>query len=285
MTMDTFLADFKAENEVYDSMGLIDEVSIYRWVDEALRPFGQNIMLLHDAVIKVCSKKAHLPDNFDTLYAAMRCEPFGYHVAPEHNHVVQRSRQWLERTEHSKSWNMCEPCCDTTTEKVITERIFIEDAPVNFYFHRPTWLHVDRHISSRFCHGSCKNFMVERSPYSISINKKTVHTNFHDGYIYVQYYGTPTDEEGRPIIPDVGNGALETHVWNYVHKKFFEKLLRNKDDTNITTLFQYYIEESKVSRVLASTDVKMATLSPETLYRLTHLNRRDMLRYELNFGL
>ena len=46
MRFEEFLAEFKSEKESYLAAGLIDDLSVYKWVTQALKPLGNNIMVL-----------------------------------------------------------------------------------------------------------------------------------------------------------------------------------------------------------------------------------------------
>ncbi|MCA9749014.1 MAG: hypothetical protein KC414_07900 [Romboutsia sp.] len=282
MTIDSFIADFKAENESYDSAGLIDEVSLYKWVLDAMKPFGSNIMELQDTVVEVKKSEAKLPDNYDSLCIAYKCDPRGYHVEDRYKNVVQESYMWTERVERSVKWNSCNPCCAEDEDKIITEKVYFKDVEVNFYYHRPVLLRLGKSMKRDKCHAKCRNLIVRDCPHEIIINGKTLYSNFTEGDVYLQYYGIPM-EDNKPIIPEVGKGELEKYVDYYVHMKFFEKLLKNKDDENIITLFNYYVRKEEAQKGLALTDTKFSKLTPKSFKRVKRINRAEMLKYELNF--
>lgn len=283
MTFDTFIAEFKSENENYYNAGLIDEGSVLKWFNEALKPFGQNIMILQDTVVDVNNSEGILPDNFYSLYMAYKCNPKGYHFNKKYKDIVQNSYMWTKRVERSNDWNSCDPCCVNEENKIITEKLILNDTEVEFYYEKPTLLKLGKSMKRDKCHKECRNILIKDSPYEIIINEKTLYSNFDKGYVYIQYYGLPTDEEGKPIIPEVGRGELERYVDYYVHLKFFEKLLKNKDDENIITLFNYYNQKEQLHKSLALTDTKFSKLTPNSFRRLKNENRREMLKYEFNF--
>ena len=83
MRFEEFLAEFKSEKESYLAAGLIDDLSVYKWVTQALKPLGNNIMVLQDSVLDVKGYEARVPDNFFSLYAAYQCEPKSYYYKEE----------------------------------------------------------------------------------------------------------------------------------------------------------------------------------------------------------
>lgn len=190
---------------------------------------------------------------------------------------------WTERIERSQKWNSCAPCCKDEEEKVITEKVFFKDVEVDFYYHKPLLLRLGKSMKRNKCHKNCRNLIVRDCPHEIIINGKTLYSNFPEGNVYIQYYGIPVDEGGKPVIPEVGRGELEKYVEYYTHMKFFEKLLKNKDDENIITLFNYYVRKEESQRGLALTDTKFSKLTPKSFKRLQKINRAEMLKYECNF--
>ena len=283
MTVNEFISEFKADNSASDSQNLIDELSIYNWLLFAMRQFGANIMTLCEDVVQVKKNRATLPDNFCQLYIAYLCNPKGYHVDPKDRAVVQNSFQWTERIERSSKWNSCDPCCKQEEEKIITERVMMDTCPVEFYYECPTSLCLGKSMKKNACHAKCRNLIVRDNPNEITINEKTLYANFKEGSIYYQYYGLPIDEEGVLYIPDVGKNTLIEYLRYYVSMRFYERLLANKDDTNVTTLFNYYVRKEEDFRGRALTDTKFSKLTPKSFRRLKAKNRAEMLKFECNF--
>ncbi len=73
MKITEFIQEIKTELEDFDNVGLIDDISIFRWVLTALLDFGQNIQELHSVTVKVKNGKAKLPDNFSSMKYAGIC--------------------------------------------------------------------------------------------------------------------------------------------------------------------------------------------------------------------
>lgn len=282
MSIDTFLADFKANNAKHDAAGIIDDLSIYAWVNQALRKFGSNILVIHDCVVEVKNSKAFLPDNFYSLHrdAIYRCIPKGYYCENP-TPVLQSTLMWTERTELNHTWNLCDPSCVQGSEKIITEKVFINDCEVQYYYHNPQKLYV--HKSIRRKGYNRKRFgLSEQGECTVMINGQTLHAGFKNGYIYLEYYGLPLDEQGRPEIPDVGRNILQEYVEYFVYMKHYEKVLRNEEDKNVITLFNYYVQKERDMFHSVMRDVKFSTLTPRSFKRLKYLNRAEMLQYEIN---
>lgn len=281
MTIDQFIAEFKADNKKNDAAGLIDDASIYRWVISSLKIFGTNIMVLQEGLVQVKDKKASLPDNFDCLFAAYLCNPKGCYVSEQDKGVVQQSRMWTERIERGTTWNLCDPCCTTETNKIITEKVYYQDACMNFYYEKPRLLTLGRSMKKEACHSTCRNMILQECPEEVTIYKKTMNTNFPEGSVYLWYYGLPLDDKGAPEIPsDIGIGYIAEYVEYYVKMKFYEILLANGDDKNIITLFNYYVAKASEYKTLALTDAKFATLTPRSFEKMRKHNQMTSLIYD-----
>lgn len=284
ISIDSLIAELKSSYPAYDKAGLIDEIAIYRWANAAIKKFGANVMTLQDGVVEVRNSQANLPENFYSLYVAYKCDRKGYSVESEEDKsVLQQSLSWVERVERSSTWNICDPCTTTETEKIITEKVYYGDTQATFYYNNPILLKLGKTMKRNACHSNCRNLVVKDCPYEISIYKTTLQANFTEGDIYFQYYGTPEDEEGRPMIPDTPKGEVETYIEYHIKRRIFENIIANNDDENARTLFQYYVQKEDSQLGLALTDAKFSTLTPNSFRRLKKANRKAMYKYECAF--
>lgn len=284
MTIESFIADIKSELSSYNSAGLIDDISIYKWVTKALLKFGSNIMTLQDTVINVDNSQGLIPTNFYSLYVAYKCDKKGYYVKDEkHISTLQQSYMWVERVERTNHWNTCDPCCQQEQEKTIIEKFYHKDVEAEFHYHNPVMLKLGRTMKRNSCHAKCRNMIVKDCPYEIIINEQTLFTNFPSGDVYMQYYGLPQDKEGRPMLPSTPKGEVETYLEYHVKRKIFEGLLANGDDKNVAGMFQFYASKEDSQLGLALTETKFSKLTPNSFRRLKKINRTEMQRYELMF--
>lgn len=283
ITVDSFIAELKSQYSSYADAGLIDEISIYGWVNEAVKKFGENVMTLQDTVVEVKNSQATLPDNYFSLYVAYKCDKKGYYIEDSKDiPQLQQSYMWVERVEKGNKWNLCEPCCTEDVEKTIVERVYYNGIETQYHYHNPVLLKLGKSMQRSRCHAKCRNLIVKDSPHEIIINSRTLTANFHEGDIYLQFYGLPQDEEGRPMIPDTPKGEVMKYVEYYVKRNFFEGLLANGDD-KAATLFNYYVQKEDSQLGLALTDAKFSTLTPNSFKRLKKINRAEMMKYELMF--
>lgn len=285
MKFEEFLAEFKSEKESYLSAGLIDDISVYKWVTQALKPLGGNIMVMQDAIVDIKGSEGTLPSNFFSLEAAYLCEPKGYYCKEEERPVLQRSWQWVERVEQSMKWRNCDFCClDDVEEKIITEKVYFNDVETKLYYKNPVLLKLGKGFKRSACTESCRNLVVRSCPNEIVINGNTLFTNFKEGTVYIQFYGMELDEQGFVIIPELGLGNIEQYVTTYVNWKFYEKLLTNQDEPNVVTLFQYYSQMVDKHKMLALTESKFSKLTPSDIAQIGINNRRLLDVYEKGYS-
>jgi len=288
ITIESFIEEIKSDFRKMDDAGLIDEASIYRDIELGLKRFGNDIQELHETVVEVKNGKVVLPSNFGALYVAFLCEPFGYSEgATLEKHALQDSNFYIEKTERDTRWNTCDPCCTETSEKIITERLFLDEtnAYADFHYHRPQLLRLGKSFNKNNCHDKCRNKYVRECPYEIIINKNTLHANFDSGSIYMQYYGLPADEDGNMVIPNTYNGHLETFLEYYVKERLIERLLTNGDNASLSNMYGLVSQKRAVALKNASSEIKMGNLNPDRFRaRMRKLNTIEALKYSLNFN-
>lgn len=271
-----FINEVKHELSEYDSVGLLDEVSMFRWVIVSLLDFGQNIQDLNEVVVNVRNNKAILPDNFDTLHYAGLCDLEG--IYDNGVIVADNSYQWLERDERVMGYNSCSPCCIDKQDKVITERVVWQAKIAEARYKKPKDLRLGRYIQRTSCAEDCRNFQIE-SPNEITIRDRVLTANFKKGKIYMLYYGTPIDEEGDFIIPNIGHSALIEFLEYHVKSKIFEKMLANNDAKNIISLFQYYTQMAREKKDIAYGVTKFLRLTPDSFKKLAKKNKKIINSY------
>lgn len=282
MTIKQLISEIIADNEYYDNQNLIDELSLYNWALMALKPFGNNICNIDAIVVPVEGGKGRLPDNFYALRRGEWCTPRGYCVKGNKS-VLQNTRMWTERIEHGETWNSCDTCCKEISNKTIVEKFYIDENTIEFHYDKSIPVKLGKLLDKTSCADDCYNRKVKQSPYEIVIREKIVHTNFQKGTLYIEYYGYPIDEENELLVPDTSLGEVRNYIEAYLYLKMYEKLLRNKSDENIITLFNYYASRERDIKFRALTDSKASRLSPEVFKTIRRLNRIDMLTHEINF--
>jgi len=278
MTIDNFIAEIKADFESFDSVGLIDDLSIYKWANKAVKVFGTNVMELNSEIVNIKNNIGMLPANFFTLYSAFMCSKNSYKVVNSKN-TPQLVQMWVEKTYRGHKWESCDTCCTEETEKIVTKKVFVDNYEVEFNYNRLHLLRLGRINNIIQCDNNCLNFRSGSND-EININGETIHTNFSDGDINIVYYGLKQDDDGNSILPDSPKGEVLLYIEYYVKKRIFEKLLSNNDSPNLITMFNYYVRKEESQRGLALTDAKFSKLTPKSFKRLRDNNRVRMSAHE-----
>lgn len=275
------VAEVRNSLRKYSDAGLIDENSLYRDIEQGLKRFGNDVMEKHETVVHVEAGKAVLPNNFFNLLIAYECEPLGFENTSKVEYEdLLSSYLYKERVVNSDKWSECDACCSEDSQNVITEKVYFKQELLKFHYHRPKLLSLGDTFNKNACHGKCRNKYVRDNPNEITISGTTLHANFNEGDIYMQYYGLPMDEEGYVDIPSTKNGHLETYLEYYLKRRLAEDLIANNDATGLQNLYSTYAQQESIALRNASSELKMTSLKPSFAKRLKRLNRLEMLQYE-----
>ena len=91
MKFEEFYSEIVSSMKQYDSANLIDKVSIYNWIEDALKRFGNLPTIQIEKVLEVKNKKASLPSGFKSLKVALKCEPHSYECTEEGKDILQNT--------------------------------------------------------------------------------------------------------------------------------------------------------------------------------------------------
>jgi len=285
--IESLISEIKSELSKYSDANLLDEDSMYRDIILGLKKFGNDIMELHETVVEVKDGFAELPDNFYSLYLAALCKPLGYKNtcdSEDEFHDLQSSHFYTERTVYNRKWDQCDSCCESLSENIIRENLYFKSKRMaEFYYHQPQLLSLGKTFNKNNCHSKCRNKLVRDNPNEIVIIKYRLQANFNEGDIYLQYYGLPMDSDGNIDIPESKNGNLEEYLEYRVKRKVAERLLANNDSLGIQNLYSLYLTQERISLKNASNELKMKSITPESMKRLKRLNRLESLQFESAF--
>lgn len=271
MTVEDFIIELKASLHSFEKRELIDEVSIYRWVELAMKRFGGDIAVRKEAVLDVKRGQASLPGDYFDLILAFRCDFKGYDV-PEGKEVIpelQNTIAWKERTERSYRWCSCDECCKEECEKVIVEKFYINthdrSHEVKCYYDKPVLLKLAKPMIKDMCLSKCRNKLVKDSPYEINIVNGVLYANF-DGPIYMQYKSLPFNGKDEMYIPDTPQGLLLDYIENYVKMRLFEEWMYNGEVQNAADFYKLYLEQDLIKFKNAKTELKMSGMTLKGMY-------------------
>jgi len=286
MLFNEFVADIKSSMEQYSSAGLINDSLIYDYLIQGMNEISILPTIRIEYIVNIKNNKGKLPDGFKSLYSALKCEPFVYTVDnEEEKDKLIDIYHYKVREIKNQDWNFCDPCEITETDSCVVEKIYLHNGTrANFYYRNlePVRLKLTQYVKRTQCDRDCINFSVTQSPYEISINQKTLYTNFKEGNVFIVYNGYEEDEEGFIIIPETEENNLEKYLRAYVKKEIVFKMLENSDaNTNEQFLFQVYTSDMEKYRSRAIGEFKMK----KVLGNINNYKRKIQKQFEVyNFG-
>lgn len=251
--------------EQYNSAGLIDQLTVYNHLIEGMNELSILPTIRIEQVITIKNNKGRLPDGFKSLYSAVKCEPYGYTVdSEEPKDILMDIYHYKVRETKNQEWQMCDPCDVTVTDSCIVEKVYFHNGTRgNFYYNnlKPLRLKLAPYIKRTICDKDCLNFKSDKAVDEISINGKTVYSNFKEGNIFLVYNGYEEDEEGFLIIPESEENNLEKYLRAYIKKEIIRKILENSDNTtNEQLLLSMYQEDLNTYKTRTVGEYKMKSV-------------------------
>ena len=201
----------------FESVGVIDEGDFHKHVVYVLEQLGLAVLRECDAVIPITNFKGKLPFNFKTLYSMYKCTQDSGNISE-----INEQRPWIFMYQTEVS-SMCKPSCKFEHNKdggnKIVIRTFVNGGESTMTYKDPVRLVLSPNVRN-LCENDCPNiFSSDKREVSIDDNR-TIHTNFTNDSIYMQYYGLPVDDNGLPMIP--ANEDVEKAVEWYIYKELFQ---------------------------------------------------------------
>ena len=235
VSSDEVFSKVKRSLSSFSGIDIIDENEFPVYAMEVLEKLGNGVLMEDEAVVIIKDHEGVLPENFNRLHSAYRCDK---------NSTTKVAQKHLQNTigfENDITYELlcrttgCEIDCvkEKTIEKIQVKQYFT-DFSVSHTFDNLQPLRVSPSSRSK-CLDDSLNLRVS-SPYEISLNKDTIFTNFEDGHVYMTYYGTPTDDEGYPLIKNDVN--VKNAVEWYIKYKVFLNLWENDAAPNMQTRWQ-----------------------------------------------
>lgn len=262
MLFKEFLADIKSSLKQYDSANLINDMDVYNWVIQGMRRFGNLPTIQIEKSLEVKNRKVALPEGFKSLRMALKCEPDRYECDEKAQDVLQQYYFYKTWETNQTEYSICEPCESTEKQTCVVEKIYFHNGgKANFYYKKPEWLKLVSYSKGDLDLKGCFNLAVKNSPHTISINNKTLYTNFNSGVIYIVYNGFEEDEDGFVEIPETNNGNLEQYLQYYVKRNLMEQMITNSDNTtNEFQLYQLFKADELQYFSLAKTEMKFKNI-------------------------
>ena len=209
---------------------IIDENEFPIYTQDVLKRLGNAVKVEDSALIQIVNYEGKLPDNFNQLHSAFRCDLSGVSKVPT-RHLQNTISFENDITYELLCKNTgCDVSCggEKVIEKIEVKQYF-NDFELHYNFSNPVLLSLSPNVRGA-CAKDCLNFLAT-SDSEISISDKTLTTNFGTGNIFIRYYGNPVDEEGYPIILDDQN-LINAIEW-YIKYRVFLNLWENDAAPNV----------------------------------------------------
>lgn len=284
MSLEEFIAEIETTFSNFTDTGDIDRISIKGYVISCLREMGKDICDKREAIIEIKNSQALLPAHFKSLILALKANPKNYKIIGDREQA-QNSFIYKERIENEVFYDWStNQYVDNCNSKRITEKIIMNNQEAEFYY-EPEWLSLVKGIKKDSLDTACLNLHPAiRNSYSdyISINNRTLQTNFKDGYVYMQYNSLPTDDEGELIIPEISTGDLVKYVENYTKWKIGENLILNdKNPKAISQLLSMWRQDEVRLRNAAKSECKFNGLSKNWHKKRENYLNKQMSKFDL----
>lgn len=281
-TLSEFISEIEESFSNYTESGDINRVSIKTWVIECLNKMGKNICDRTEKIIDIKNSQGYLGDDFKSLILALKLYPKNYAYVEDR---PVESFIYRQRIENPAYFDYIEqvyvPNCDS---KIVTERIVYDNRKMEIY-HEPQFLSVVKGFKKTSFDVDCVNLHPSiRNSYNdmISITGRTIHTNFSDGKVYVQYNSLPTDEEGEIVIPEYTTGELVLWIQNYVKVKIAEDLiLKNKNPQGVAQLLPMWMQNMKPLFLGAQSEVNYQGLDKNWAKKYKRKLQFDIAKFNL----
>ena len=268
-------AEVKNTLKSYDAEGLLDEISMRRWMRSEIKRFGNNIMVYSDDVVRVVDGKGKVPFDFWALQSATKYNPSHYECDDKSRDILQSSHFWLHTVEEQKRFiNGRE--VKSEIKNCVKEEYYFHDARATLYYANPQPLKLKKGFDRKSVTKDCANLPQKLRGINcneINILKDHIQTDFREGYIYIRYKALPMTEEGEMYVPDTQHDRLKEYILAYVTWRMVEAIWMNNDDPNLANKIGYLKQKSDDAFGPAMTESKFSTLTQQTWQDIKNMNR------------
>lgn len=286
ITISSIIADIKSDLSTYAESNLIDEITIRLHLINELKRFGGNVMDVYPKVIEVRNNQAQLPDNFFSLYKAVKTEPIGYSLedGSDIEEMNFGNTFFRVRKEASRTWdNLSGKFTDGDYTEVVEKIYLQQNKKADIYYGNQIPLKLRQGFDKSKLNVACENIQIKSSPYEINIINNTLQTNFNKGFICIWFQGLRVDENTDDIIlPEDPNARIYEFLIYSGKAKVFEGLWNNDDDPNVIQKLQYNKAEAEKARTAASAQVRFNSVTGGDWWKnIKNKRRRRLSKFDL----
>ena len=260
ISSEVIVAEVKQELKSYFDSGLLTEVLMPTYIDNALRRLRVMVLDFKEEILPVENYRAKLPKDFSYLKDAFLCNT----IMDVTNPTMSTTFEYFRR-------DICNDSCDTVNETFEKTTMTI---PAWITTHlQPTLLRV-YYGSRAFCSDDCNGLKSDGADV-VRINKSTVTTSFEVGNLYIQYFARPEDEYG-PLIPELVE--VEEFIKAALYYNLFELLYNSVTDESINIIERKlgYYKQKYFSKYESALNTLKEETKQETRDNITKQGRRYM---------
>lgn len=274
ISFENFLADIETTFSNFSATNDIDRIFVKGWVIECLRKFGKNICTKNETVVDVKNSKALLPETFRSMILGLRLTPAEkLKENPDKRLIVER--QYIE---NPAFWDFVthDYFADYCQSKITTERIYTnyeyEDKWYNY-----AWLSVEPSMNKDTLSVDCLNMnpiIRGKYPDKVSINKRTMSTNFKEGQVYLQYNSLPSIDN-EIAIPVFSTGDILRYTENYVKVKLAEVLdINEKNSQSLNRWIPLWLQQDRQLFINAKSEASWSGIDQEKWAKNMYVKNR-----------
>ena len=264
MTLTNIITDIKSDLISYTEAGLIPDITLRIHLINELKRFGGNVMDVYPQIFEIKNSQTDLPENFFSLYKAVRVYPQGYSCEEgETKEELNFGSSFLRiRKEQSTTWDNMSGVFQPGEYTEITEKVYIQNKKVNIHYGKQIPLELVQGFDKSKLDPKCENLKIKESPYKISIINNKLQTNFNKGFVCLWYQGLRVEEDTDDIIlPEDPNARIYEFLMYTGKAKIFELLWTNSDDNDIVTKLQFFKQEAGKAKIEASSQVRASSVT------------------------
>jgi hypothetical protein len=286
ITVSSIIADIKSDLSTYAESNLIDEITIRLHLINELKRFGGNVMDVYPKVIEVKNNQARLPENFFSLYKAVKVDPIGY-SCEEGGDIEEMNfgnTFFRVRKEASRTWdNLSNKFTDGEYTEVVEKIYLQQNKKADIHYGNQIPLKLKQGFDKSKLNVACENIQINTSPYEINIINNILQTNFNKGFICIWFQGLRVEEDTDDIIlPEDPNARIYEFLMYSGKAKIFEMLWNNDDDPNVVQKMQYNKAEAEKARTAASTQVRFSSVTGGEWWKnIKSKQRRRLSKFDL----
>lgn len=221
LSSEIIIGNVKSFLSSYDAVELIEDSDLYNWIMWVINRLGVGVKEERELIAQVKNYKVALPSYFDTLWCIHCCDlcegiPKTHDIEFSHKTVYEKRMFYNDGDCYIRRDEDPTIVTETWTYKVK------DDITTKYCNRKP--LSLGRGIDKKRIHHDCMN-LYNRCENEFTLDSKNLYFNFTDRFIHLQYFATPFDENGYPLV--VEDEYVMKAIEDYLIFKCLQKIFIN----------------------------------------------------------